>query len=86
MFQVFVTHPTCTFTATPRPEVTRDTLEAAIDYALERVAQMKIGDRVSFMHYSTRKTGWIARISPCGAIVYLTDGRWIHAESVMLES
>lgn len=38
MFQVYVTHPTCTFTANPRPEVTRDTLESAIDYALERVA------------------------------------------------
>lgn len=40
MFKVYVTHPTMTFTATPRPEVTRDTLESAIDYALERVARI----------------------------------------------
>ena len=47
---------------------------------------MKIGDKVSFIHYSQRKFGTIARISKCGQIVYLTDGRWLHAESVMVES
>ena len=45
---------------------------------------MKPGDKVCFLHYSQRKFGTIARVSRCGAIVHLTDGRWLHAESVML--
>lgn len=38
MFHVYVIHPQFTFTATPRPEVTRDNLESAIDYVLSRIA------------------------------------------------
>ncbi len=45
---------------------------------------MKPGDKVSFLHYAQRKFGIIARISKCGAIVYLTDGRWLHSESITL--
>ena len=45
---------------------------------------MKVGDKVCFLHYSQRKFGTIARISRDGGIVWLTDGRWLHAESVML--
>jgi hypothetical protein len=45
---------------------------------------MQIGDKVSFLHYGQRKFGTIARISKCGAIVHLTDGRWLHAESIQL--
>lgn len=44
---------------------------------------MKPGTKVSFLHYGTRKFGTVARVSPCGSIVYLTDGRWLHAESIV---
>lgn len=44
---------------------------------------MKVGSKVAFWHYAQRKFGTVARISPCGAIIYLTDGRWLHSESVM---
>ena len=43
---------------------------------------MKVGQRVYFYHYSTIKHGWIARFSKCKSLVYLTDGRWLHTESV----
>ena len=48
------------------------------------MAKLDIGARVTFYHWGAYKTGWIARVSPCGGIVYLTDGRWMHAESVTL--
>ncbi len=47
MFHVYVTHPTCTFTANPRPETTRDTLESAIDYAFNRIAEIVPDCRVT---------------------------------------
>jgi hypothetical protein len=60
MFQVYVTHPEFTFTANPRPEVTRDTLESAIDYALQRTLnivpccsiwiQSKCGQSIAIMN------------------------------------
>lgn len=42
--------------------------------------EVKVGDTVSFFNYGAQKTGVVAKVG--NDIVHLTDGRWLHLESV----
>lgn len=48
-----------------------------MSYALDSM----VGKEVSFLHYGYRKTGTVARIAH--GIVHLTDGRWLHLQSIL---
>lgn len=45
---------------------------------------MKPGTRVTFLHYGARKRGVVDRIA--NGLVWLTDGRWLHLESVEIDN
>lgn len=48
--------------------------------------KLKEGDDIWFYHYGSIKYGTVARISPCGKIVYLEGGNWLHYDSCHLVS
>lgn len=41
----------------------------------------KVGQSVEYVSYGAAKTAKIVRISDCGKILHLDNGRWMHAVS-----
>jgi seryl-tRNA synthetase len=47
-----------------------------------QVSDIKPGDTVTFLHWGRMTTGTVARLGRGGNIVWLTDGKWLHRQSV----
>jgi hypothetical protein len=46
------------------------------------MSQIKVGSKVTYMHYGQKKTGVVEGLSRDGTIVWIEGASWLHRQSV----